>query len=109
MGNCLVRLALESPRAPSCAALEPAMTHRRRSIQAGVLGVLALGAVAQAQPAPGQLQSSVLAVDTPAQPAPRPVQSPDQGRDNVFLRFFRDGEWYGSRGERQEKRADTGD
>jgi hypothetical protein len=74
------------------------MTHRRRSIQAGVLAVLALGAVAQAQPAPGHLQSSVLAVDTPAQPAPRPVQSPDQGRDNVFLRFFRDGEWYGSWG-----------
>jgi hypothetical protein len=74
------------------------MHHRRRSIPAGVLAVLALGAAAHAQPAPGQLQSSVLAADTPAQPAPRPVQSSDRDRDNVFLRFFRDGEWYGSWG-----------
>jgi hypothetical protein len=75
------------------------MNHWHRSIHVGVLAVLALGAAAQAQTAPGQLQSSVvLAADTPAQPAPRPMQSSDRDRDNPFVRFFRDGEWYGSWG-----------
>jgi len=46
----------------------------------------------------GQLPSSVLAADTLAQPAPGPLQSSDRDRDNAFVRFFRDGEWYGSWG-----------
>jgi hypothetical protein len=60
------------------------MCHWRWSILTGVLAVLEAGAVARAQPALGQAQSSV------------------QDRGNAFVRFFRDGEWYFSWGYNKE-------
>lgn len=76
------------------------MRHWLWSIQAGVLALLAAGAVAHAQSAPGQLQSSVLAANATAQaqPAPGQLRSPDQDSGNAFVRFFRNAEWYGSWG-----------
>jgi hypothetical protein len=70
------------------------------SIPASVLALLAAGVAASAQPAPSQFQSAVLDADATvraqAAPAPLPPAVPDSG--NAFIRFFRDGEWYGSWG-----------
>jgi hypothetical protein len=85
------------------------MRHWRRSIHAGVLAVLAAGAAAQAQTAPGQLQSAMLAADVAARakPAPGRLQPPVQDGDNAFVRFFRDGEWYASWGYSKQYWAPT--
>jgi hypothetical protein len=85
------------------------MRHWRWAIQASILAVLAAGAAARAQPAPSPLQSAVLSADATAQAqaAPARLQPSVPDGDNLFLRIFRDGEWYASWGYSKQYWAPT--
>jgi hypothetical protein len=77
-------------------ALETSVRHWCPSIRAAVVALVAIGATAHAQPAPNQLNASVLGATAmpQAQQTPRQPRSSNQDQDSAFWRFFRDGEWY---------------
>jgi hypothetical protein len=84
------------------------MDRSFRALQTAILALSALAsaatqALAQAQPVPNQLQSAVWAVDAAGQGQPSPtLQYSATDRDNGFIRFFRDAEWYFSWGYNKE-------
>src|ERR1700678_1168437 len=84
------------------------MRYWRWAIRASILAVFAAGAAARAQPAPTPQQSAVLAAGLPIRDEVAPGQAqPVPQSENVFLRFFRDGEWYASWGYSKQYWAPT--
>lgn len=79
------------------------MYGRHRSIQLGVLALLAAGVAAHAQQPPVQLPSSALSAGVALSPS-MPLQPSPSAKDDAseFVRFFRDGEWYFSWGYNRE-------